>query len=65
MPFSAGPRACSGRNLAYLEQQILIATLVHNYEWRFERDDYVLPLVERFNQNPGDMFVKVSRRTWD
>src|SRR6266536_5502114 len=28
MPFSQGPRACIGRNLAYLEQQILIATLI-------------------------------------
>lgn len=62
MPFSQGPRACIGRNLAYLEQQILIATLVHRYEFMFERPGFVLPTVERFNANPGEMFVKMWRR---
>jgi cytochrome P450 len=64
MPFSQGPRACVGRNLAYLEMQILVATLVHNYDWKLESDDFVLPLVERFNQNPGDMHVKISHRSF-
>lgn len=62
MPFSQGPRACIGRNLAYLEQQILIATLVHRYDFMFEREGFVLPTVERFNANPGEMFVKIWRR---
>jgi cytochrome P450 len=65
MPFSQGPRACVGRNLAILEQQLTVATLVHNYDWQLERDDFVLPFVERFVMNPGDMFVKVSPRKWD
>lgn len=65
MPFSQGPRACLGRNLAYLEQQLVIASLVYNYDWQFESDDFVLPIVERFNQNPGDMFVKISHRRFE
>ncbi|KAK5455004.1 hypothetical protein LTS15_005724 [Exophiala xenobiotica] len=62
MPFSQGPRACIGRNLAYLEQQVLIATLVHRYEFQFEQPGYVLPTIERFNANPGEMYVKLWRR---
>jgi cytochrome P450 len=62
MPFSQGPRACIGRNLAYLEQQILIATLVHRYEYQFQRPDFVLPTIERFNANPADMYLKMWKR---
>jgi len=62
LPFSTGPRACIGRNLAYLEQQILIATLVHRYNWCFESDNLELGTIERFNANPADMWVKLWRR---
>lgn len=64
IPFSTGPRACTGRNLSYLEQTILMATLVHRYDWRLLSKDFVLPTVERFNANPAEMIVHVSRRSF-
>ncbi|KAL2009213.1 hypothetical protein VTN00DRAFT_7407 [Thermoascus crustaceus] len=62
IPFSTGPRACIGRNLAYFEQQILISTLVHRYDFEMVAPDYVLPTVERLNANPGQFWVRVRRR---
>ncbi|KAF5027051.1 hypothetical protein F66182_820 [Fusarium sp. NRRL 66182] len=32
-PFSIGPRACIGINLAYLEARMMIASLAHAYDW--------------------------------
>ncbi|KAJ4403645.1 hypothetical protein N0V82_010622 [Gnomoniopsis sp. IMI 355080] len=32
-PFSEGTRSCIGKNLAYLELRILLASLVFQYEW--------------------------------
>lgn len=60
--YSTGPRACIGRNLAYFEQQILLATLVHRYEFEMLSPDYELPVVERLNANPAQFWVRVSRR---
>lgn len=34
MPFSAGPRSCPGKNLAYLEMGIVLAKVLHNFEIR-------------------------------
>jgi cytochrome P450 len=59
---STGPRACIGRNLAYFEQQILLATLVHLYEFEMLSPDYELPVVERLNANPAQFWVRVRRR---
>jgi cytochrome P450 len=32
-PFSLGPRACLGMNLAYLEARMTLASLIHAYDW--------------------------------
>lgn len=34
LPFSAGPRGCVGKSLAYLEMSVVIAKLVHQFELR-------------------------------
>lgn len=62
IPFSVGPRACTGRNLSYLEQTVLIATLVHRYEWTLPHEGFELKTIERFNANPDDLIVEVRRR---
>jgi cytochrome P450 len=62
IPFSVGARACIGRNIAYLEIMIVIATLVHRYEFGFETEGFVLESIERFNTNPGAMPVRVRLR---
>ena len=62
-PFSTGPRACIGRNIAYFEQVLVIATLVRNYDFEFVGGkDFELETIERFNGNPGEMEMWVSKR---
>ncbi|KAF2104678.1 cytochrome P450 [Rhizodiscina lignyota] len=63
LPFSTGPRACIGRNIAYFEQLLVIATLVHSFDFEFESPDFKLEIAERFNSNPGEMFVTCHRRS--
>lgn len=58
-----GPRGCIGRNLAYFEQQMLIATLVHRYDFEMVAPDYNLPIVERLNANPAQFWIRISRRS--
>lgn len=62
-PFSTGPRACIGRNIAYYEQILLIATLVRQFEFEFvEGPGFELQVLERFNANPGEMDMRLRRR---
>jgi len=62
LPFSTGPRACIGRNIAYFEQLLVIAALVKGYDFEFESEWFELKTLERFNGNPDEMFMRVRRR---
>lgn len=62
MPFSHGARACIGRNISYIEQQIAVASLVHRYDFQLESPDFSLGFKERFVMNACDLFVKITRR---
>lgn len=62
LPFSTGPRACIGRNIAYFEQLLVISTLVHAFDFEFESEDFELETLERFNSNPGEMVVTCRHR---
>ena len=63
LPFSTGPRACIGRNIAYFEQLLIIATLVKSFEFEFETPDFQLRTIERFNSNPDELVLGCRRRT--
>lgn len=63
LPFSVGPRACIGRNIAYFEQLIVIANLVKNYDFELPSSDFELENIERLNSNPGELPMRVRRRT--
>lgn len=52
IPFSMGPRACIGRNLAYMELSICVASLILAFEWELSEPGQVLNHHERFNCNP-------------
>ena len=66
MPFSQGPRACIGRNLAYLEMFVIIPALVRRYNFAFEDPNFILPALDRHVANPGDCPVSVRfRRSQD
>ncbi|RTE68029.1 hypothetical protein BHE90_017594 [Fusarium euwallaceae] len=38
-PFSLGPRACLGINLAYLEARIILASMVYTFDWELVNKD--------------------------
>jgi benzoate 4-monooxygenase len=61
-PFSIGARACIGRNLAMIELTKVIATVVIRYDVELIHKDQELPMVERFNMNPGDCHVSLTGR---
>jgi benzoate 4-monooxygenase len=47
-PFSIGPRACVGKNLANLELQIIVASILRKFEFVLEHDGQVSILVVFF-----------------
>ena len=62
IPFTTGARACLGRNITMMEQQILIATLVHRYDFALPSQDWELDWEEAFNLWPAQMPLKIWRR---
>ncbi|KAJ3577450.1 hypothetical protein NPX13_g3117 [Xylaria arbuscula] len=62
IPFSGGARACIGRNITYLEQTVIMASLVHRYDFELLSPDFELTQREGFTCSPGDMPVKIRMR---
>ncbi|KAJ5527795.1 benzoate 4-monooxygenase cytochrome P450 [Penicillium frequentans] len=62
IPFSTGARACIGRNITFIEQQILVATLVNRYDFALPSEDWKLDWEEAFNLWPAQMPLKIWRR---
>ncbi|KAF2154549.1 cytochrome P450 monooxygenase [Myriangium duriaei CBS 260.36] len=60
--FSAGARGCIGRNISYLEQTVLIASLVRRYEFALPSPNWELQRLETMNWLIKDMPVKIWRR---
>ncbi|KAK5456917.1 hypothetical protein LTS15_004697 [Exophiala xenobiotica] len=60
--FSAGARGCIGRNISYLEQMVLLASLLHRYEFALPYPEWEPTRRENFNLSPGPMPLKVWRR---
>lgn len=60
--FSAGARGCIGRNISYLEQLVLVASVVHRYDLELPSPEWEPHRYEHFNLVPGPMPLKVSRR---
>ncbi|KAJ9497391.1 hypothetical protein H2202_007195 [Exophiala xenobiotica] len=60
--FSAGARGCIGRNISYLEQMVLLASLLHRYELALPYPEWEPTRRENFNLSPGPMPLKVWRR---
>ncbi|KAH6971939.1 cytochrome P450 [Ilyonectria destructans] len=62
IPFSAGARGCIGRNITYIEQMVLIASLVQRYDLALPSVDWQLDHEEAFNLWPGAMPLSIQRR---
>jgi benzoate 4-monooxygenase len=62
IPFSTGGRGCIGRNISYLEQTVVLASLVHRYDFALPGPAWELNRFEAFNLIVGPMPMKVWRR---
>ncbi|KAL4959117.1 cytochrome P450 [Aspergillus stella-maris] len=62
IPFSTGARGCIGRNISYLEQTVLLASLMHRYEFALPSSDWNPPVPETTNLSPGPMPLKIWKR---
>ncbi|KAK8200731.1 hypothetical protein M8818_006046 [Zalaria obscura] len=62
LAFSAGARGCIGRNISYLEQTVLLASILRRYEFALPSPDWEIERLETMNWILGEMPVKVWRR---
>ncbi|EFX05103.1 cytochrome p450 monooxygenase [Grosmannia clavigera kw1407] len=60
--FSTGARGCIGRNISYLEQTVLLASVVHRYELALPSENWEPERWETTNYMMKEMPVKVWRR---
>jgi benzoate 4-monooxygenase len=61
-PFSLGPRACVGRNLAHMELLIIIATVARRYHFVLQDESKGLETREGFLRKPLACKVGLKRR---
>ncbi|GLA46410.1 hypothetical protein AnigIFM63604_009883 [Aspergillus niger] len=62
IPFSTGARGCIGRNISYLEQTILVASLVHRFDFALPYPGWEPERHETTNLGSGPMPMKVWKR---
>ncbi|KAL1952584.1 hypothetical protein VTO42DRAFT_4709 [Malbranchea cinnamomea] len=62
IPFSTGPRACVGRNVAEMELHCMAATVFKNFDFQLEQD-YPMETREGFLRKPLGLKVGIKRRT--
>lgn len=60
IPFSYGPRACVGRNIAEIEMALIASTIFRNFEFQLETD--YLETREGFLRKPLFLNVKMRSR---
>lgn len=60
IPFSYGPRACIGRNVADMELKLIVATWVRRYDVVLKQDE--LPTREGFLRKPLGLDIEFKRR---
>lgn len=62
LTFSAGARGCIGRNISYLEQTVVLASILTRYNFALPSSTWELKRLETMNWLVGEMPVKVWRR---
>ncbi|KLJ12460.1 benzoate 4-monooxygenase [Blastomyces silverae] len=61
IPFSTGPRACVGRNVAEMELQCMAATVFKNFDFELQQEG-PLETREGFLRKPLELCVGIKRR---
>lgn len=59
-PFSHGPRACVGQNVAMMELQLILATLFRRYDLVLQQEG--MKCSEGFTKKPKECWVGIKRR---
>ena len=62
LAFSAGARGCIGRNISYLEQTVVLASMLRRYEFALPHPQWEIERLETMNWLLGSMPVKLWRR---
>ncbi len=62
LAFSAGARGCIGRNISYLEQTVVLASILRRYEFALPHPTWEIKRLETMNWLLGEMPVKLWRR---
>lgn len=62
LAFSAGSRGCIGRNISYLEQTVVLASVLRRYDFALCSPNWEPQRLETMNWILGEMPVKIWRR---
>jgi benzoate 4-monooxygenase len=62
IPFSYGPRACVGRNVAMMELLKIVANLLKRYQFELVDPNHETVLREGFLVKPTELWVRMTKR---
>lgn len=61
IPFSSGPRNCIGQHLAVMETKLIMAKMMHRYDWSIDKPEDV-HLTIGFLANPSEFTTTLRRK---
>ncbi|TKA26013.1 hypothetical protein B0A50_05525 [Salinomyces thailandicus] len=62
LAFSAGARGCIGRNISYLEQTVMLASILHRFDVELATPGFEPKRLESNNLHPSELPVRFRRK---